>query len=90
MRLCASELAANAVLHGVPRGREFSVRARPGGRRGEHRGSGYRTRPAAGAPAPEEFCGRGLWLVEELADEFGVRGEAVGKTVWARFKVAGA
>ncbi|MET7531646.1 ATP-binding protein [Streptomyces goshikiensis] len=91
MRLCASELAANAVLHGAPLGREFSVRlvraADAVSIEVRDTGPGM---PKERRPAPEEFCGRGLWLVKELADEFGVRDEVVGKTVWARFKVAGA
>ncbi|MGW0899121.1 ATP-binding protein [Streptomyces goshikiensis] len=91
MRLCASELAANAVLHGAPLGREFSVRlvraANAVSIEVRDTGPGM---PKERRPAPEEFCGRGLWLVKELADEFGVRDEVVGKTVWVRFKVVGA
>ncbi|WP_308346484.1 ATP-binding protein [Streptomyces sp. ISL-66] len=90
IRLCASELATNAVLHGVPQGREFAVRVVwvSGLLSVEVRDSGPGL-PAARRAAPEELCGRGLWLVKELADEFSVEDESVGKTVRVRFKVSG-
>ncbi|MFJ3170270.1 ATP-binding protein [Streptomyces roseus] len=89
MRLCASEMAANAVLHGAPPGREFSVRlTREGeGMWIEVRDSGP-GRPVPWRPGSEAERGRGLWLVGVLADEFEVREEVVGKTVRAGFKVA--
>ncbi|WP_210948981.1 ATP-binding protein, partial [Streptomyces sp. MK37H] len=39
-------------------------------------------RPVPEPGAPRE-CGRGLLLVEELADRWGVVPELIGKTVWA-------
>ncbi|MEU6758433.1 ATP-binding protein [Streptomyces sp. NPDC046685] len=39
--------------------------------------------PDVGAP-----CGRGLWLVTSLADEFEIRDETVGKSAWIGFKLA--
>ncbi|MFD9410346.1 ATP-binding protein [Streptomyces sp. NPDC059989] len=88
MRLCASELAANAVLHGAPPGRDFAVRlVRESGRvLIEVRDSGPGL-PVIQCTSPEASAGRGLWLVKEVADEFGVLDEAVGKTVWAVFGV---
>lgn len=86
MRLCASELAANAVLHGAPTGRDFSIRLV----RELHRvvieirdtGPGL---PVVQCTALDAPSGRGLWLVRELADEFGVVDEPVGKTAWVAF-----
>ncbi|MFF4365875.1 ATP-binding protein [Streptomyces sp. NPDC001594] len=87
IRLCASELAANAVLHGVPYGRDFCVRLvwEEGMVRVEVRDSGPGL-PVVGRPGVDALCGRGLWLVSELADDFGVTDQLVGKTVWVRFE----
>lgn len=89
IRLCASELATNAVLHGVPLGRDFSVRLEWEGAvvAIEVRDSGPGC-PVVRQPELDVRSGRGLWLVAELADEFQIRDERVGKTVWAGFKVA--
>ncbi|MFJ8842745.1 ATP-binding protein [Streptomyces cyaneofuscatus] len=87
IELCASELATNALLHGVPPGREFAVRLDLTDDlvRLEVRDSG------GGRPeiqhADESSCsGRGLFLVGELAVDFGIDHHVVGKTVWAAFK----
>ncbi|MGR4883524.1 ATP-binding protein [Streptomyces sp. LARHCF249] len=87
MRLCASELAANAVLHGAPPGRDFGVRLvrEPGRVLIEVRDSGPGL-PVIQCTAPDAPAGRGLWLVREVADEFGVLDEAVGKTAWVAFE----
>ncbi|MFF3210481.1 ATP-binding protein [Streptomyces sp. NPDC002886] len=88
MRLCVSELATNAVRHGAPLGREFSVRLGWEGEivaievRDSGPGSPVVQQPGLGAPS-----GRGLWLVAELADEFKIRDERVGKTIRAGFKL---
>lgn len=91
IRLCVSELATNAVLHGVPLGRDFSVRMEWKGVvvAVEVRDSGPGS-PVVQQPDLGALSGRGLWLVAELADEFRIRDERVGKTVWAGFKVASA
>ncbi|MFF1412412.1 ATP-binding protein [Streptomyces sp. NPDC058289] len=91
IRLCVSELATNAVLHGVPLGREFSVRLeREGGIVTiEVRDSGPGS-PVVQQPGLGALSGRGLWLVVELADEFQIRDERVGKTILAGFKLASA
>ncbi|MEU9161250.1 ATP-binding protein [Streptomyces sp. NPDC048424] len=88
IRLCASELAANAVLHGAPPGREFSVRLtrEAEGLWIEVRDSGP-GHPVPGRPGSETEGGRGLSMVAALADEFEVRAEVVGKTVRAGFKL---
>ncbi|MFZ3469638.1 ATP-binding protein [Streptomyces sp. 4.24] len=45
-------------------------------------------RPVVEQPDRGARSGRGLWLLAELADEFQIRDERVGKTVRARFKLA--
>ncbi|MEV8452621.1 ATP-binding protein [Streptomyces sp. NPDC052095] len=85
--LCVSELTTNALLHGVPPGREFCVDLRRNGDsvRLEVRDSGP-GRPAIRHIDPDACSGRGLRIVNELADSFGVDDHAVGKTVWLTFK----
>lgn len=87
IRLCVSELATNALLHGVPPGREFAVRLRATQDlvHLEVRDSGG-GRPEVTCPAEEDCSGRGLFLVVELAADFGVDHHTIGKTVWAAFK----
>lgn len=91
IRLCVSELATNALLHGVPHGREFCVRLAMAGAlvRLEVRDSGGGC-PEVRSPDDDRCTGRGLWLVRETADDFGVTGHVVGKTVWSTFKTAAA
>ncbi|MFF8611674.1 ATP-binding protein [Streptomyces sp. NPDC015350] len=85
--LCVSELTTNALLHGVPPGREFCV--------GLHRSEeSVRLEVRDSGPGQpvlryhdHEACpGRGLRIVSELADGFGVDDHVVGKTVWLTFK----
>ncbi|MFG5722443.1 ATP-binding protein [Streptomyces murinus] len=87
VRLCVSELATNAVLHGVPPGREFCLSVVADGSllRVEVRDSddGH---PRVLYPGTEECRGRGLLLVTSVADDFGVVVHNPGKTVWAEFK----
>ncbi|MFG2191311.1 ATP-binding protein [Streptomyces sp. NPDC048639] len=89
IRVCVSELATNAVLHGVPPGREFRVHltAGDGVVRLEVRDSGDGC-PEVGSPLPGDCRGRGLWLVEQLADDWGSVRHRTGKSVWAVFKIA--
>ncbi|WP_127468371.1 ATP-binding protein [Streptomyces sp. B27] len=87
IQLCVSELATNALLHGAPPGREFAVRLdlTDDFVRLEVRDSGD-GRPVI-QNADEASCsGRGLFLVNELASDFGIDHHTVGKTVWAAFK----
>lgn len=86
MRLCVSELATNAVLHGVPPGREFSLRLVADGSliRIEVRDSGDGI-PQVGRGGVNDCGGRGLRLVLALADDFGVTPCPPGKTVWTVF-----
>ncbi|MBT2487579.1 ATP-binding protein [Streptomyces sp. ISL-96] len=89
--LCVSELATNALLHGVPPGRGFRLHLsmrRQGPLRIEVHDSG------GGQPRvrePDDESGRGLLLVAVLADAWGVGRRDPGKVVWCEFAgVAGA
>ena len=91
--LCVSELATNALLHGVPPGRGFllSLRRDPSGgvlRVEVHdSGDGHPHLAGAAAPAGEEESGRGLVLVDALADKWDVGERLPGKVVWCEFAV---
>ncbi|KUL32088.1 ATP-binding protein [Streptomyces regalis] len=91
VRLCVSELATNALLHGVPPGREFCLTVITEGSlvRVEVRDSGG-GRPEAAQKRADDCGGWGLRLVTALADDFGVTAHSPGKTVWSEFKIAGA
>lgn len=91
--VCVSELATNAFLHGVPPGRGFRVQVwlnNAGLLRLEvhDSGDGVPRIPDAGADADGE-SGRGLLLVSELADTWGVSPRNPGKIVWCDFAVRG-
>ncbi|HWU10122.1 MAG TPA: ATP-binding protein [Streptomyces sp.] len=87
IRLCVSELATNALVHGAPPGREFAVRlsATDDLVRLEVRDSGE-GQPVLREPDEESCSGRGLHLAAQLAAEFGVEHHVVGKTVRVAFK----
>ncbi|MFB6941641.1 ATP-binding protein [Streptomyces sp. NPDC060286] len=84
--LCTSELATNALAHGVPSGRGYLVRLllEEGGAalRVEVHDSGS-GRP--GVREPDGESGRGLLLVEAVADRWGVGERSPGKIVWCEF-----
>ncbi|MFF4187857.1 ATP-binding protein [Streptomyces sp. NPDC001691] len=83
--LCVSELATNALVHGVPPGRGFLLRAelREGAvLRVEVQDSG------GGVPRVADLAddgGRGLLLVGATADRWGVGERDPGKVVWCEF-----
>ncbi|MFP8943421.1 ATP-binding protein [Streptomyces fenghuangensis] len=88
--LAVAELAANAVLHGRVPGRDFELVLVYDGGGGVLRVEVSDTHP--GRPLPlvcaeagsEEERGRGLLLVEAVADRWGMRERCgPGKTVWA-------
>lgn len=87
--LCASELATNALLHGVPAGRGFLLRMRLCGGavlRVEVHDSG------GGVPRVADVAdegGRGLLLVGAVADKWGVGERDPGKVVWCEFVCPG-
>lgn len=98
--LCVSELATNALVHGVPPGRGYLVRLlnEDAGRRlrvevhdsGDGRPAlappgGSGTGSGTGARPEEAESGRGLLLVAALADTWGVGERDPGKVVWCAF-----
>lgn len=83
MLLCVSELATNALRYGVPQGRGYLVRLLhyDGTVRVEVHDSGPGlSRIVEGEP------GRGLLIVEALADEWGALPRTPGKAVWCEFR----
>lgn len=89
--LCVSELATNALLHGVPPGRGFLLLLRwecGGVLRVELHDSGSgepRVADQPGRGAEQAESGRGLLLVEALADKWDVGARSPGKIVWCEF-----
>jgi anti-sigma regulatory factor (Ser/Thr protein kinase) len=77
--LMASELATNCVRHAHT---EFELAIHTDGQiriEVSDRGEG---RPTLLSPAPREVSGRGLRIVEAMADAWGVTPAANGKAVW--------
>ncbi|MFE7624501.1 ATP-binding protein [Streptomyces sp. NPDC057509] len=88
IRLCLSELATNALLHGTVSDHGFLVRldAEEGVVRLEVHDS-RRRRPEPRQAADTDLSGRGLILVAAHADEWGVQDRTpLGKIVWTRFR----
>ncbi|MDT0380405.1 ATP-binding protein [Streptomyces sp. DSM 42041] len=86
--LLVAELAANAVLHGRVGGRDFrlTLTLEAAGLRIEVTDTRCERLPTGGRrpPADDAESGRGMLLVEALADRWGVRtGPFPLKTVWA-------
>lgn len=88
IRLCVSELATNAVVHGTAPGHRFLVKLDSDDdvvRLEVH--DSHRRQPAVREPAATDISGRGLQLVAALSDEWGVEDRAsAGKIVWSCFK----
>ncbi|MEU9303940.1 ATP-binding protein [Streptomyces sp. NPDC048269] len=82
--LCVSELATNALRHGVPRGRGYLLRLYvfDGMVRVEVHDSGPGLSRMADRPP-----GRGLTIVAALADDWGVLPRRPGKTVWCELRL---
>lgn len=92
--LIVGELAANAVCHGLVPGREFALHLAYTFSSGLIRiemADANPTRPPV-HPAPaghEDESGRGLFLVDFLADRWGSAPRTpLGKTVWAELETA--
>ncbi|WP_265582705.1 ATP-binding protein [Streptomyces ferrugineus] len=88
VRLCVSELATNALLHGTPGSGGILVRIRTGDHlvRVEVRDNSSAL-PKQRFPDDESPTGRGLLLVAACADGWGVDRYAEHKVVWADFKI---
>ncbi|MEV7512246.1 ATP-binding protein [Streptomyces sp. NPDC089922] len=84
--LCVSELATNALLHGVPPGRHYRLRMLlfDATVRVEVADSGG-GRPRVADRDPGAEGGRGLLLVAALADRWGTLARVPGKVVWCEF-----
>lgn len=87
--LLVSELATNALLHGAVRGRLIRVeltltaavlRVAVSDPRGERL-------PDPREPDADDPYGRGLLIVAQLADDWGVEPRTIGKTVYAELAV---
>lgn len=85
--LLTSELVTNALIH-TDHDAVLTATVGPGGLRVEVRDFVSR-RPRLCVPEPDEGThGRGLLLVQSLADAWGVRAHGVGKSVWFELDVA--
>ncbi|MBL1094290.1 MULTISPECIES: ATP-binding protein [Streptomyces] len=90
--LCVSELATNALLHGVPPGRGYRLwlslsEVANGTLRIEvHDSGGGEPCVPAAAVTGEAEAGRGLLLVAALADAWGIGERVPGKVVWCEFR----
>ncbi|MFI1655586.1 ATP-binding protein [Streptomyces sp. NPDC020472] len=86
--VAVSELATNAVIHSG--GSEIEVRVcrtKPGRVRVEVADSSNAA-PRLADPQPNAESGRGLMLVNALADQWGTENSEAGKRVWAEFSSA--
>ncbi|MFG3228829.1 ATP-binding protein [Kitasatospora sp. NPDC048194] len=87
--LVLGELVANAVLHArTPPGRLIFIRfdLHPASLRIEVHDADSAPPPAPRPAHPDDQTGRGLWLVSQLASDWGCspRPGGIGKVVWAR------
>lgn len=80
IRLMVSELVTNAILHAAG-GCEVTLRM-SGDRLRVEVADHCSTRPQVRAPNLVDAHGRGLFLVESMADGWGVDSHDAGKTVW--------
>ncbi|MFI5758113.1 ATP-binding protein [Streptomyces sp. NPDC051569] len=81
--VCVSELATNAVRHGVPVGGAFLIKIEADDQRVRvecH--DANRRRPRVRHPADDDQHGRGLLLVEAISSRWGVGDRPFGKYVW--------
>ena len=81
--LVANELVANAIVHA--RSAPVLSLAETGSNLMLRVSDDSSTPPVAQTPGPDELAGRGLVLVEALADRWGIDTSASGKSVWVAF-----
>jgi anti-sigma regulatory factor (Ser/Thr protein kinase) len=85
LRLLVSEVVTNAVRHaGLREGDRIRLRVDVADRhvRVEVHDPGHGFRPRRPKPDPARASGWGLYLVDELADRWGVDGDGPGTRVW--------
>ncbi|MFF7360166.1 ATP-binding protein [Streptomyces sp. NPDC008125] len=89
--LMVSELTTNAVLHGGVKGRLFRVRLLLTATTLRIEVSDARAErlPDTRKPVDTDCFGRGLLIVANLADKWGIERRTVGKTVFAEVSLAG-
>ncbi|MGW6954731.1 ATP-binding protein [Streptomyces chartreusis] len=93
LTLITAELTANAVQHGHIPGRDFHLQLTLADKtfRIEVTDTRAENQPPSTPPTPDSASesGRGLHLVDVLADDWGItpRQAAPGKTVWAELRV---
>ncbi len=80
--LMLSELVTNAVRYGSGDATDVLVELSPGAVRVEVRGDGEPFTPPRALPAATATCGRGLMIVDALADRWGVDGGDGRTAVW--------
>lgn len=85
LKLVASELATNAVVH-AQSGFTLELRLEGASLRVSV-SDGSRAKPVLGRGDPEDVSGRGLRLVKTLSSNWGYRRTESGKTVWAEVPV---
>jgi anti-sigma regulatory factor (Ser/Thr protein kinase) len=86
--LAASELAANSIVHGGGTG-EARVWCEPAAFACEVVDAGVIRDPMVGRrqPPPEQLNGRGLWIVNQLADQLELHSDEGGSAVRFRVKL---
>ncbi|MFI1160711.1 ATP-binding protein [Streptomyces sioyaensis] len=87
--LITSELTTNVVNHAKGTGDyfELGLRRRNGLLVLEVSDSYQWRTPELQKPAPDDLSGRGLFLVDALSENWGVRPRDPGKTVWAHLAI---
>lgn len=88
VELVVSELVANAARYARCAHVVISLTRLPGGRIRVDVRDGCTEPPVMRAPDDEEETGRGLVMVDALADKWGSDPAPGGKTVWAEFTVS--
>lgn len=86
VRLMVSELVTNAIVH-ARSACTVTLRMDDAGIRVEI-GDGCPQTPTIRRPTPGEPHGRGLLIIDSLADRWGVDGGGAGKTVWFELRTA--